>query len=77
MEMLSLEFDQLVFGLSLVQCFLTMFPSLWFGLVMHFLCHYMLEVCDLFFDFDFYRGLQMRDYANLRRDFEIRIFKRH
>ena len=30
-------------------------PLLSFGMVMYILCHYMLEVCDLLFDFDFYR----------------------
>ena len=35
------------FDLALVQYFLTMFPSLHFGVVMYVLCHYMLEVCDL------------------------------
>ena len=53
MKMQSLEFVQLVFGLALVQYFLTMPPSLCFGMVMYILCHYMLEVCDLFFDFYF------------------------
>lgn len=48
MEMQSLEFAQLVFGLTLVQYFLTMFPFLHFGVVMYILCHYMLQVCDLF-----------------------------
>ncbi|CAO2634474.1 hypothetical protein LEMLEM_LOCUS22679 [Lemmus lemmus] len=33
MEMQSLEFDQLVFGLVLVQYFLVMLPSLLFGMV--------------------------------------------
>jgi hypothetical protein len=63
MEMQSLEFAQLGFGLALVQDFLTMmfgngnvYPA-------------MLEVCDLLFDFDFYRGLQLSDWMNLRRDF--------
>jgi hypothetical protein len=49
METQSLEFSQLVFSLALVQYFFTMLPSLSFGTVMYILCHYMLEVCDLFF----------------------------
>ena len=57
MEMESLEFAQLVCSLALVQYFLTMLPSLHFGMVMYILCHYMLEVCDLLFDLDFHRGI--------------------
>jgi hypothetical protein len=34
----------------------------------------MLEVCDLPFDFDFYRGLQLSDWMNLRKDFELWTF---
>ena len=48
MEMPSLEFAQLSFGLALVQYFLTMLPSLHFGIVVPILCHYILEVCNLF-----------------------------
>ena len=45
MEMQSLGFAQLGLGLALAQ-----YPSLWhFG--MYILCHDMLEVCDLLFDF--------------------------
>ena len=46
----------LVFGLALAQYFLTMFPFLPFGIIMYFLCHYMLEKYDLLFDFDFIGG---------------------
>lgn len=53
MEMQSLEFVQLVFGLVVVQYFLTVFPSLCFGMAMYILCHYMLEVCALLFDCNF------------------------
>jgi hypothetical protein len=49
-EIQRLEFAQLVFSLALVQYFL---PSLQFGIMMYILCHCMLEVCDLFFFFDF------------------------
>ena len=52
MEMQSLEFAQLAFGLALVQCFPTM--RFWNGNVYPV----MLEVCDLLFDFDF-----IRDYS--------------
>ena len=52
MEMQSLEFAQLVFGLALVQYFLTM--TFWNGNVYPV----MLEVCDLLFNFDF-----LRDYS--------------
>ena len=41
------------FGLGMVQYFLTVFLSLHFGVVMYILCHDMLKVCDLLFDFDF------------------------
>jgi hypothetical protein len=40
----------------LVQYFLTMLPVLLFGMVMDILCHYMLEVSDLRFDFEFIGG---------------------
>ena len=43
-----------VFSLALIQCFLTMSPSQCFRMVMYILCHYMMEVCDLLFDFAFY-----------------------
>ena len=39
MEMQSLEFAQLVFDRVFVQYFLTMFPSLGFGMIMYILCH--------------------------------------
>ena len=48
LEMQSLEFAQMVFGLALVQYFFTMFSSLHFRKVMYILHHYMLEVYDLF-----------------------------
>ena len=53
LEMLISEFVQLIFSLVLVQYFLTMFLSLRSGVVTYTQCHYMLEVCDLPFDFDF------------------------
>jgi hypothetical protein len=34
----------------------------------------MLEVCDLFFAFCFYRGLQLSDWMNILRDFELWTF---
>ena len=52
MEVQSLEFAQLVFSLALAQYFLTMLPYLDFGMVMYILCHYILEVYDVLFDFD-------------------------
>ena len=54
-EVQNLEFSLQVFGLALVQHFLNVFPFLCSGPVMCILCHYMLEVCDLLFYFDFYR----------------------
>ena len=50
MESQSLEIAPLVFGLTLVQYFLTM--TFWNGNVYPV----MLEVCDLLFDFDFIPG---------------------
>ena len=47
---------QLVFNLASLQHFLTMHPSLHFGALMYILCHYMLEVGDLVFNFDFTWG---------------------
>ena len=41
MKMQSLEIAEMVFRLALVQYFLTMFPSLYFEMVMFILCHYM------------------------------------
>ena len=63
-----------VFDLVLFQYFLIMLPSIYFG-IRYILCHYMLEVCNLLFNFDFYRGLQLRDCMNLRRNFELYTFK--
>ena len=62
MELPSLEYAQLVFSVDFFQCFLAIFPSLHFGMVMYILCHchYMLEVYDLLFDFDFYRGITVK-----------------
>ena len=53
MEMQGLEFTQLVFCLVLLQYFLIILTSLHFGTVTYILCHYMLEVHDLFIYFDF------------------------
>ena len=47
MEIQSLEFAQLVLGFALVQYFISVLPSLTFGIVMYIMCHCMLEVCDL------------------------------
>ena len=51
MEMQNLEFDILVFGVAVVQYFLTMLPFLHFGIRMHMLCCFILKVCNLSFDF--------------------------
>lgn len=45
MERQSLKFSKEVASLALVEYFLTLFPSLHFGII---ICHYLLEVCDLF-----------------------------
>ena len=47
MEMQCLEFAG--FGCALDQYFLTVCPSIPFGMVMHILCQCMLEVCGLDF----------------------------
>lgn len=51
MELPSSEFTLLDFGFPLVQYFPTIPPFLPFGMVMHILCHWRLELCDLPFDF--------------------------
>ena len=57
MEIQILEFARLVFGITLVQYFFTMFPPIHFRIVIYILCHDMFEVCGLLFDFDFFRGI--------------------
>ena len=64
------------YNLALVHYFLTLSPSLHFGMAMYILCHYMLELYELpFFVVYFYRWFQLRDCMNLRRDFELCTFK--
>ena len=48
LEKQNLESVQLIFCLALFQYFLIILPFIPFGMVMYILCHYMLEVCDLF-----------------------------
>ena len=43
-----------------------MLSTLHFEMVMNILCYYMLEVCDLFFEF-----ILQGDYTNIVRDFEL------
>ena len=52
-EVPSLESAQLIFSLAFVQFLLTMLLLLHLGMVMYTLCHYMLEVCYVCFDFVF------------------------
>ena len=52
---LDIEMQSSVFSLVSFQYFLSMLPSLVFGMVIYILGRYMLEACDLPFDFDFYR----------------------
>ena len=40
---------------------------------MYILCHCMLEVCDLSFDFDYRGGFSKEIATSLRRDFELLI----
>ena len=56
MEMKTLEFSQLVFILVLVQYVIFMLLAHTFEMVMYVLCHCVLELCDLLFDFDFTAG---------------------
>jgi hypothetical protein len=49
----DLESTLVCFSLALVNCFLTVPTLVHFGIVMHVQCHYMLEECDLHFDFNF------------------------
>jgi hypothetical protein len=44
MQKQSLEFAPLLFSLALVQYVLTMLPFLQFGMVMHIVCHCMLDI---------------------------------
>lgn len=53
MKMQNLKLAQLVFSFALVRHFLPGLPFLHFRMVMYNLCHYMLEVWDLLYDFDF------------------------
>lgn len=55
MELQDLVFSMLGFCLALVYCFLTTLPFLPFGMAMYILCHYMLDLCDVF-DFHFIGG---------------------
>ena len=65
-----------VFDLALASIyFFTMLPSLPFGMAKDILYHCVMGVCDLIFIFLFYKGLQLRDCKNSRRDIEIWIFK--
>ena len=48
MEMQRIEFAQMGFGLSLVQYFLSVPSSLHFKMLIYILCHYKLEIGDLF-----------------------------
>lgn len=47
------------FGLALVQYFHTMFPFLNSGKVTSILYHYMMEICNLLFNFDFLHGYEI------------------
>ena len=54
-EIQNLEYAQIIFDLALVQYFLTVPLSLCLGMTIYILCHSMVEVCELLFDFDIYR----------------------
>jgi hypothetical protein len=54
--MQNLEIALLAFIPALIQYFLTVPSLLPFGMVMFILRHYILEVCDLVFYFDFIGG---------------------
>jgi hypothetical protein len=61
----------LVLGLALFQNFLIMLPLLSFGMVMYILCHCMLKVCNLIFDFDFMGCYNWEIAWRLWRDFGL------
>lgn len=63
----NLEVAQLVFSLPLVQHFLTVLPSLPFGIVMSVLCHCILEMYILLFYLDFTGGYSSEIALHLRR----------
>ena len=67
--------DTKIQSLEFAQLFFTVLPSIHFRMVINILCHYMVEVCDLFIYFDIRQGLQLRECINLRRDFELWTFK--
>lgn len=53
MDIYSFEFAQLGFGLVTVQHFFIILLYFPIGTVMHILCHCILRVCGLLFNFDF------------------------
>jgi hypothetical protein len=73
-DMQSLEFAWLGLGLALVQYLLTMLFFLPFGVAMCILCHCMLEVCDLHFDFDFTGLIVKRLYESQKRLWTFKQF---
>ena len=58
MEIQDKKCTLLVFILVLARCLPILPTFLLWGMALYFLCHLLLEVCNLLFDF--YRGLQLR-----------------
>ena len=67
---MSLEVVQVVFSLALIQYFLIVFPFLPFEMVMYILCHYVFELCNLFYHFNFIEVMVKRLFS-LERDFGL------
>lgn len=71
MEIQSVEFAQLVWSFSLVQDFLTVFPSMNFGIVMYALFHDTLKVCDRTLDFIGHYSWKITWISEKTLDFEL------
>jgi hypothetical protein len=71
MQCLEFAYDSmgvmLDFGLALVEYFLSVFPSLLFGMVMYALFHCMWEVCELLLHFDLTRITVKRLHGTQKR----------
>lgn len=58
MEIQDKKCTLLVFRVVLAHCLPILTTFLFWGMALYFLCHLLLKVCNLLFDF--YRGLQLR-----------------
>ena len=71
LEVGNLEFSLLIFSLALVKCFLIVLHFLPFEMVVHVLCRYVLQACDLSFVFYFPGDYSKEIAMSLRRDFGL------